>query len=229
VRRGFILSGEITVFVEFATRGALALGTIFTARTVFTTGTVAFGAFRAVFTAGAVFTTATLRAVFTTRTVAFAAFRAAFATRTAVIATAFGTFRAPFATRAAVTTAVTTTAFATLGTGTPVITATAFATFTSFGTTALGAAFAASATQHFVEFDRLEAELRGHFLDDGLLEQIKNGFEAQENDEGRDQRCRREGQSEIRERIYHEERFLGSMCSGGGDVTLSEGGPGLPD
>ncbi|MCD6024770.1 MAG: hypothetical protein K0Q91_1686 [Fibrobacteria bacterium] len=213
----FLGGGKVAGFAEFAARTVLAAGTTVALGATFTS---AFGALRAVFAATAAFAAftrttipfATLGAGATVGTVALTAgtvLAAAFATFTTFAAlraratVAFGTRAAAFTARgtvfaAAFATAV--TAFAALRTGTAVA---------ALGT----AAFAAATVQDFIQFDGFQAELGGHFLDDGLLKQVKNGFEAEENEEAHDQRCRRKGQEEIRG--YHEECFLGSMYSGG--------------
>ncbi len=217
--RGLSLRGGVRFagFAEFAGRTA-TFGTVFTTRAIFTTRAVAFGA-------GTVFTLGT---IFTTRAIPFGALRAwttvafgtatfwtratAFAARTTVVTTGtipFGAFRAratvtfgtaTFWTRAtafAARTTVITTAFAT---GTT-ITVTAFRTATLRAST-----FTATTVQNFVEFNGLQAKLRGHFLDNRLFKQVVNGFEADDDDDAHEQRSCGEYQSEKGEN--HEECFL---------------------
>jgi hypothetical protein len=188
---------------EVAGLAELAAGTIL-ARTVFTTGAIAFGALRTVFTtrtvafgtafaAGTVFTARTIAlgaafAAFGTLGTAFAA-RAVFAAGTiAFTALALGTTLAAVAAGTVAVTTLRASAFGALRTGAAVIAAT-------LGASAFGALAVAVAVEDFIQLDGLQAKLRGHFLDDGLLKQIENGFEADGHEDGHEQRGSRQDQS----------------------------------
>jgi len=184
-RARFTVFGTIavTALATFAFRATFATFTSLrttTFTTLATLGTATLTAFAFGTTA---FTTLAAVTAFRTTTFTTLAFGAtAFTTLATLGTTAFTTLAFRAATVATSVTSAITASVTSFGTAT-------FAAITfraAFATLAAGSALAIAVAVHrFVELDRLETELRRHLLDDGLLQEIVNGFKA-DRDQDRD-------------------------------------------
>ncbi len=163
--------------------------------------------------------TAALTAVTVAITIASATTAAALAviTVTSFAAAAFGALRAITAIGTFCALRTVATAFLAI-TVTPATTAAATAAFAALrAITAIGTfctlrtvaatflAATAVAIQGLVKLDGLQAELGGHFLDNGLLEQVVDGFDFGREIQSHDQGGGHEGQNEIGQGGFHAE------------------------